>query len=453
MNNTTSTPLASLHNLSAERTVIGSLLIDPDALLKISADLGPHHFSDAANADVYASILDLHARHESIDFVTVAHKLETSPAFATLDASSYLAECATAVPTASHVETYAGIVKERALRRSYLSATKKIATEVVNSESDIAELRALAERELLSIHQDEDGRQILPVRQHASHWYESYCDIHGLSDKDLAARTVQTGFRSLQNYVHLAPGNVMILAGRTSMGKTALALDITLNVCRQGKTVGFFSYEMTAHEIMDRIVAGQLGVSTRVLQQGKLSEPMYARLGQMLDEINKYSLYVDNNPDRSLDMFVSRVRRMKMEHGLDLLVLDYLQLLYTTAKFAQQSRVQMVSHVSNTLKSLAMELDCPVIALAQLSRKTEDRPNKRPQLADLRESGEIEQDADQVLMLYREGYYEEDCENPNLTDVFIRKNRQGETGQIQLHFDSDHMRFREVDYRSAQNAA
>jgi replicative DNA helicase len=439
-----------LQDLAAERTVIGALLIDPDAIVKVADQLAPHHFVDPANADTYASVLDLHNRRESIDIITVVHKLTSSPAFSSLDAHTYLAECTIEVPTASHVETYARIVKELALRRSYASASKKIAAEVGNSEHGIADLRALAERELLAIHQDESGRQILPVQHHAGQWYEAYCDIHGLSEEALAARTIQTGFRSLQKYVHLVPGNVMIVAGRTSMGKTALALDIALNVCQQGKTVAFFSYEMTGHEIMDRIVAGRLGVSTRVLQQGKLDDALYARLGKTLDEINGHSLFVDNNPDRSLDMFVSRARRMKLEHGLDLLVLDYLQLLYTTAKFAQQSRVQMVSHVSNTLKSLAMELNCPIIALAQLSRKTEDRPNKRPQLADLRESGEIEQDADQVLMLYREGYYEEDCENPNLTDVFIRKNRQGETGQIQLHFDSDHMKFREVDYHHGQ---
>ncbi len=440
----------SLQDLAAERTVVGALVIDPDAIIKVSAILAPHHFVDPANADIYSAVLDLHNRRESIDIITVAHQLSSSRAFSSLDARNYLTECAIELPTASHVETYARIVKQLAQRRAYLSASKDIAAEVGNAETDIAELRSLAERKLLAIHQDDSGQQILPVQHHAGQWYESYCDIHGLSEKELAARTIQTGFRSLQKFVHLVPGNVMIVAGRTSMGKTALALDIALNVCQQGKTVGFFSYEMTAHEIMDRIVAGRLGVSTRVLQQGKLDDKLYTRLGKTLDEINGYSLFIDNNPDRSLDMFVSRARRMKLEHGLDLLVLDYLQLLFTTAKFAQQSRVQMVSHVSNTLKSLAMELNCPIIALAQLSRKTEDRPNKRPQLADLRESGEIEQDADQVLMLYREGYYEEDCENPNLTDVFIRKNRQGETGQIQLHFDSDHMTFREVDYQHGQ---
>ena len=440
-------PPTKLHNLDAERTVIGAILLDADAITRISAELHPHHFHDPANADIYEAALGLWNRKEPVDAVTVSHQMETSAQFKSQSAMAYLTECAERLPTASHVESYARIVKDLAIRRAYLSATTDIVNSATNLELEMSDVRALAEQQILSLHQDQSARRIMPIDQHANTWHDAYCEVHGLSEAELSARYVQTGFRSLQKYVHLAPGNVMILAGRTSMGKTALALDMALNVCRQGKTVGFFSYEMTAHEVMDRIVAGHLGVSTKVLQQGKLPDDVYAKLGKTLDRINEYSLYLENNSDRSLDTFVSRVRRMKMEHGLDLLVLDYLQLLYTNAKFAQQSRVQMVSHVSNTLKSLALELDCPVIALAQLSRKTEDRPNKRPQLADLRESGEIEQDADQVLMLYREGYYEEDCENPNLTDVYIRKNRQGETGHVQLHFDSDHMNFREIDYR------
>ncbi len=243
----------------------------------------------------------------------------------------------------------------------------------------------------------------------------------------------------------LPPGALVVVAARPSVGKSSFALDIARTAAiKQGKNVAVFSLEMTKQEIMDRTVAGYLGVDAWRLKKGGLSQEDFGRMGVLFDELKKHPLYLDDDPDTTISNIRSKARRQQMEHGLDLLIIDYLQLIETTDRASGENRTQQVSHISRNLKNLARELGCPIIALSQLSRSTEQRNPPIPILSDLRDSGSIEQDADIVLMLYREDMHTEDCANPGETDVYVRKNRNGPVGRATLFFDAAKMSFRDI---------
>jgi replicative DNA helicase len=239
----------------------------------------------------------------------------------------------------------------------------------------------------------------------------------------------------------LDAGAFVVIAARPSMGKTSLALNIAQSAAEQGKNVAFFSLEMTKQSLMDRIISGILGVETWKLKKGELTEDEFRKLGPLFDGLKKHPLYIDDDADTTIGNLRSKARRQQLEHGLDLLVIDYLQLIEVTDRAASENRTQQVTHISQSLKNLARELQCPVIALSQLSRSVEQRSPAIPILSDVRESGSIEQDADIVLMLYREDAYNEDCDSPGVTDVFVRKNRNGPTGRVSLFFQAERMTF------------
>ena len=237
----------------------------------------------------------------------------------------------------------------------------------------------------------------------------------------------------------------VVLAGRPGMGKTALALDIAANVAvDQGKSVTVCSLEMTKEQLFSRFLARRLGVTAWKLEKGSLDETDFERMGPVLDGFADHPLYIDDDVDTSLVNIRSKARRQQMQHGLDLLIVDYLQFIEVTDRLAGDTQTQRITYISKSLKQLARELHCPVIALSQLSRACDHRPDKRPQLSDLRDSGSIEQDADSVLMLYRESEYHEDCDDPDLTDLYIRKNRHGPGGLVELSFERERMTFHDV---------
>ena len=248
----------------------------------------------------------------------------------------------------------------------------------------------------------------------------------------------------------LQPGSLTVVAGRPSHGKSSFALDMARHAAaRLGKNVAVFSLEMTKQEIMDRIIAGFLNVETWRLKKGELTDADFRRLGTLFDQMKNHPIWIDDDPDTAIGNLRSKARRQQMEHGLDLLVIDYLQLIEVTDRAAGENRTQQVSHISRSLKNLARELGAPVIALSQLSRSVEQRNPPLPILSDLRDSGGIEQDSDTVLMLYREGVYNEDCADPNLTDVYVRKNRNGPTGRVSLRFNPERMTFEDVARHAA----
>ncbi|NLG06934.1 replicative DNA helicase [Candidatus Peribacteria bacterium] len=276
--------------------------------------------------------------------------------------------------------------------------------------------------------------------------YEKFAEMHEADDDD-SVKGVPTGFKTLDMKLSgLQPSDLIIIAARPSMGKTSLMLNVAQNMAiRYKKSVGIFSLEMSKEQLVDRLFASMLGVDSWKLQRGKLDDSDFQNLGPIMDELNAANLFIDDSVASTVQELRTKARRLQMEHGLDILMVDYLQLMSTGNHQYAGNRVQEISEISRSLKQLGRELHIPVVALSQLSRAVESRPGNIPQLSDLRESGSIEQDADIVMMMYREDYYEEDSDRPGVTDIYIRKHRNGPTGRVELMFKREQMRFYDID--------
>lgn len=433
------------HALEAERTVLGALLLDPEAIIKISDFLKPEDFYDPTNRLIFQAIFQLYLAHEPIDFVTVSNKLANDKAVQQIGGSAFLAELASSVPTSSHVYQYGQIVKAKALHRSIIEAGRKITGIGYEMERPIPELLEEVEKTVFQITNMFLKEKFIHIRDILDERYEKFAELHASDDP--STKGVPTGFQALDYKLSgLQPSDLVILAGRPSMGKTALALNIAVNAAiRNHKTVGVFSLEMSKEQLVDRLFASMLGVDSWKLQRGKLDDSDFQNMGPIMDELSKANIFIDDSSASSMPEFRTKARRLQMEHGLDLLIVDYLQLMSTGNNSYAGNRVQEISEISRSIKQIARELRIPVLALSQLSRAVESRPDKSPQLSDLRESGSIEQDADIVLMMYREDYYNEDSDRQGMTDIFIRKHRNGPTGRIELLFKKEQMRFYDID--------
>lgn len=441
----TPTTPAPAHNLDAERTTLGALLTDPDKLIDVGPLLRPDDFYDPIHAAIYGAMQRLHEERRPVDLVTVSDALKGDHTIDTIGGPAFLADLANEVPTASHAVQYAAIVREKSLRRQ-LGAVGRTIVQLASTEGRGAgELLESAEREILSLSRQSPDSRPATLTDLAGQRYEHYTALYEAEDAS-AHYGIATGFERLDHLLTgLTPGHLMILAGRPSMGKTALALDIARNVAgRQAKAVTIFSLEMTKEQLFDRLIAGAIGIEASKLRQGHLTEEEFARMGAAFDRLQDLPISIDDDPDTTLANLRSKARRQQMEHGLDLLIVDYLQLIEVTDRAAGENQTQRITYISKSLKTLARELQCPVIALSQLSRSCEQRTPSIPILSDLRDSGAIEQDADTVLMLYRAGYYDEDGDNPDATDVYVRKNRHGPTGRVELRFDRQRMAFHSI---------
>lgn len=309
--------------------------------------------------------------------------------------------------------------------------------------SDTSELLEKSEKALFGVTQTFIQNKLVPIREILNNRYEEFAAIH--ADPELVQRNmISTGYKSFDEKLGgFKRGDLIIVAARPSMGKTAIALNFAQNVARKNRHVAIFSLEMSKEQLTDRLIAAAMAVDSWKLQKGKLTEDEFARMGDALETLSHSKIYLDDSPaGEGLTSIKSKARRLKMESGLDLIVIDYLQLMSNGNSL---NRVQEVSEISRGLKSLARELDVPVIALSQLSRQLESRPDKRPVMSDLRESGSIEQDADIIAMLYRDDYYNEFSETPGVTNVLIRKNRNGPIGQVDLKFEKSQQKFYEIE--------
>jgi replicative DNA helicase len=431
--------------LDAERTLLGALLLDGERAAEIAGEVSPEDFHDRTHAAIYRAILRLSEARAAVDPVTVAEAIRGTPPFDSPAGLVLLTEMAAAVPTAAHANHYAAIVRDRALKRRLRQAASEVAQLAGDQGLTGAEAMERAEQKLLALARRAGGpNRPEHVADIGAAGYDRYARIQAAEDKQ-ALFGLLTGFGELdQLLTGLAPGSLTIVAARPSVGKSSLALDLARHAAaKQGKNVCLFSLEMSKEEVMDRIVAGFLGVEAWRLKKGQLSQIDFDRLGTLMDQMRQHPLYIDDDPDTSIANLRSKARRQQLERGLDLLVIDYLQLIEVTDRGAAgENRTQQVSHISRSLKLLARELGCPVVALSQLSRATEQRNPPIPILSDLRESGGLEQDGDVVLMLYREGVYNEDCVDPLATDVYVRKNRNGPTGRVSLRFYPERMSFR-----------
>lgn len=434
------------HSVEAEKSTLGSVLIDKDAISKISDFIKGEDFYHDAHRLIYEAMNDLYDKRTPIDLVTLTNILEERKELKTIGGASYLALLANEVPTATHIFQYATIVKQKSILRKLILAGDAIKGLGYMEEQDTEELIEKAERSLFQVSQTYMSDRFVHIKDVLNKTYEKISDLHDPDAKE-KYRGIPTGFKSLDNLLSgLQPSDLVILAARPSMGKTALALNIAQNVAKKGKCVGLISLEMSKEQLVERMFCSLLSVDSWKMRTGKLSDDDFGRIGSIMDELNSMKIFIDDSIGNSIAELKAKARRLKMENGLDFLVIDYLQLMSSGSSFmSQTNRVQEISEISRSLKALARDLSIPILALSQLSRAVELRPSKVPQLSDLRESGAIEQDADVVLMMYREDYYEEDTERKGVTDLFIRKHRNGPIGHIELAFKKEQMKFLDIE--------
>jgi replicative DNA helicase len=417
------------------------MLSDADKVIELVARLRTSDFYDPVHRDIFAAVAQLSEERKPIDLLTLGERLRGNAGVQAAGGSAYLAQLCTQVPCTSNADEYAAIVANKALQRAVADAGAAIVR--VGNDEQLSGMEALehAEQHVLAISRQSTDSEPQHIAHIGIESYDRYAKLYDAEDVTQFLG-LRTGFADLDNLLTgFEPGAFIVIAARPSMGKTSLALNIARNAADLGKNVAFFSLEMTKQSLMDRIVAGILGVETWKLKKGELTEDEFRKLGPLFDGLKKHPLYIDDDPDTTIGNLRSKARRQQLKHGLDLLIIDYLQLIEVTDRAASENRTQQVTHISQSLKNLARELACPVIALSQLSRSVEQRNPAIPILSDLRESGSIEQDADIVLMLYRDAEYNDDCDSPGVTDVYIRKNRNGPTGRVSLFFQAERMSF------------
>lgn len=437
------------HNKEAEQSVLGSVLIDKDAIINISDLIKADDFYYDIHGIIYDAIYDLFNRHDPIDLLTVSNLLEERKQLETIGGPAYLAELTSVVPTSSHVFKYAQIVKNKSTLRKMIKAGNIIAGCGYNEDENIEDLLETSEKEVFGISQTFLKDRFVHIKEVLSERFMEFSTLHNAEEKD-KVRGIPTGYKGIDNILSgFQPSDLVILAARPSMGKTALALSIAQKIAIESqpkKVVGIFSLEMSKEQLVDRLFCSILGIDSWKLQHGKMTDQEFQSMGPAMDKLNQASIYIDDTVGMSIAQLKAKARRLQMEHGLDLIVIDYLQLMTAGGNF-QNNRVQEISEISRSLKALGRELHIPIIALSQLSRAVELRNPKIPQLSDLRESGAIEQDADVVMMLYRKDYYEENLteEEAGVTEVFIRKHRNGPIGTAALRFEKSQMRFYDID--------
>ena len=440
------------HSKEAEQSVLGSILIDKDAIIKIADLINPEDFYYDIHKIIYEAITDLYSRHDPIDLLTLANLLEERKQIDTIGGPEYLAEITSIVPTSTHIFKYAQIVKNKSTLRKMIKAGSVITACGYSEDSNIENLLETSEKEVFGISQTFLKDRFIHIKEVLDKRYEEFATLHHADEKD-KVKGIPTGYNSLDKILSgMQPSDLIIVAARPSMGKTALALSMAQKITIESnkkKTVGIFSLEMSKEQLVDRLFCSILGVDSWKLQNGKLSDQDFQNMGEAMDKLNNAPIYIDDSVGMSIPQLKAKARRLQMEHGLDLIILDYLQLMSTGNNNYQSNRVQEISEISRSLKALGRELHVPIIAISQLSRAVELRNPKIPQLSDLRESGAIEQDADVVMMLYRKDYYEENLteDEVGITEVFIRKHRNGPIGKAELRFDKTQMRFFDIDRR------
>ncbi len=430
------------NSLDAERSTLGSLLIDKEAISKVADFLRPEDFYHESHAFIYRAIFDLFERRTPIDLLTTTSLLEDRKQLDLIGGGTYLATLANEVPTATHVFQYAMIIKNKATLRKLINAGNTITGLGYNQAEQLENLLEEAEKSLFNVSQTFLQDRFVHIKDILNQTYDKITELHDPATKD-KYRGIPTGFHDLDNLLSgLQPSDLVVLAARPSMGKTALALNIAQNIAKKHYSCGIISLEMSKEQLVERMFCSLLSVDSWKLRTGKLTEADFMRIGGVMDELYAMKIYIDDSVGNSISELRAKARRLQMEHGLDFLIVDYLQLMSAAKNGSNMTnRVQEISEISRSLKGLARELHIPILALSQLSRAVELRPSKIPQLSDLRESGAIEQDADVVMMIYREDYYEEDSQRPGVTDIFIRKHRNGPTGHIELAFKKEQMKF------------
>ena len=430
------------HSLEAEKAVLGSLLIDKEAIIKVADLINSDDFYHDVHGLIYRAIVDLYEKRSPIDLLTAKTILEDRKQLEIIGGASYLAMLTAEVHTSTHIYNYALIVKQKSTLRKLIKSGNLITGLGYNQTEPLELLLEQAEKSLFGVSQATIKEKFIHIKDILNSTYDKITELHDPNTKD-KYMGVPTGFRDLDFILTgFQPADLVVLAARPAMGKTAFALNIAQNVAKTGRSIGFISLEMSKEQLVERMFSSLLGVDSWKMKTGKLTEEDFMRIGSVMDELYSMKIFIDDSVGNSISELRSKARRLQMEHGLDMLFVDYLQLMTVNGTNGNSNnRVNEISEISRSLKALARELRIPIMALSQLSRAVELRPVKIPQLSDLRESGAIEQDADVVLMMYREDYYEEDTDRAGITDIFIRKHRSGPVGRVELGFKKEQLKF------------
>ncbi len=434
-------------NLEAEQSVLGSILIDKNSIFKVADQLRPDDFYAPAHEKIYETILELFEKHQPIDILTLTNKLKEKEVLGDVGGSAYLAELTNQVTTTAHLEHYVKLVRDKKFLRDLIQASSQINEDVFQPDKEVEDIIDNIEQRILAISQKSAPQNFMLLRDELKTAYERIEKLH--QGKGML-RGVPTGFPDLDNMLSgLQNSDLVVLGARPSLGKTTLALDIARHAALNAKIpVGIFSLEMSREQVIDRFIAAESQVSLWKLRTGRISDDTEFQMIQAaLERLSHAKIFIDDTPSPNILQMRSMARRLQIEHGLGLLIVDYLQLI--APRTNSDNMVHQITEISRGLKSLSRELNVPVLALSQLSRAVDQRDHKIPRLSDLRESGSIEQDADVVLFIYRKDHGRTDAspEEQDMAEIIIAKHRNGPTGSIKLKFDPERVVFKTIEKR------
>lgn len=433
------------HNIEAEQAVIGAIFLEPEAFSTAAELLQVDDFYRAGHQRIYQAMTTLSDRGEPIDLVTVTTLLSDNQVLDEVGGVSYLTDLASSVPTAANIIHYSKIVEEKALLRRLIRTATDIVTTSFEKEGDVDDVLNEAEKNILEVSGRTNAGSFKAIKDVL---IEVYDNIEELHQNKAAVTGVPTGFRDLDKITSGFQSNdLIIVAARPSVGKTAFALNIAQNVAtKTEENVAIFSLEMGADQLVSRMLCAEGNIDSQRLRNGNLEPDDWGKLTMAMGSLSNAGIYIDDSPGIRVSEIRSKCRRLKQEHGLGMIIIDYLQLIQGSEN-SKENRQQEVSEISRSLKGLARELELPLIALSQLSRGVEQRQDKRPMMSDLRESGSIEQDADIVGFLYRDDYYDSESEQQNIIEIIISKQRNGPTGTVELAFVKEYNKFVDLDHR------
>ncbi len=431
------------NNEDAEVSVLGAVLIDPEAITTASGLLKPYDFYNPTHGLIFEAMLALYEERKPIDLVTLSALLKQKQKYTEIS-TSYITELINGVPTAANVEHYARLIKESSTKRSLIQMSNVVSTMCYENEKDLKVILEKAESTIFSISQGNIVKGFIAIKETLAGSFDRIDELH---KRGAGLRGIPTGFPDLDNMLSgMQPANLLILAARPGQGKTAMAMNIAQHVAIKNKTpIGIFSLEMSQEELVDRLLVGQADVDAWRLKTGRLTENDFTKLSEAMGQLADAPIFIDDTPGITIAEMRTKARRLQLEHGIGMIVVDYLQLVNPGKSL--ESRVQEVSMVSQSLKNLARELKVPVLTLSQLNRGVEHRGEKKPQLADLRESGAIEQDADVVFFIYRP---EDEIGTTMAAKLLIAKHRNGPTGEIDLLFRGDRIKFYSVEKKHTE---
>lgn len=431
-------------NIDSEKALLGSIMLKPDILNEITTIISPDSFYAEKHRMIYKTIFELFGKNEPIDLLSVSSRMKEKKQLEQIGGRSYLAELVNMVPSASNAKHYAGLVQKTGMMRSLISAADYISGLGYDEAHGLEEMLDKAEKKIYEVTESPTLHKFVEIKETLGEAWERLDHLHKSKNE---IRGVRTGFKELDNLLSgFQKSDLVILAARPSMGKTALALDIARQTATKYNTpVGIFSLEMSSQQLVDRMLASESMVNAWKLRTGKLTtDTEFDQIRRALDNLAKAPIFIDDQPANNILKMRSVARRLKSERGIGLLIVDYLQLMVPSSGKNSDSMTQQVTEISRSLKTMARELDVPVLALSQLNRAVEQRRDK-PRLSDLRDSGSIEQDADVVMFIHRDDRYNEDSTKPNIAEILVEKHRNGPVGKVELYFDEKRVTFNSID--------